>query len=1145
VGASFTVPAGQAIAAMIGCGGGGGAAHSSGSTITGGTGGSGFSTGGNGGEQTTAANQSGGGAGGGSTAVCVYGNSGSPCGTLLAVTSGGGGAGAGGCTGNGGSGGNGNAGAVTGASPSSESNPSAPGGASTGQGFGGGGGASDSGKQAAGGGGGGGLGAPSGTANAVTTGGTGAAVNTAGAGGAVLSGGSGPAGSVGSGPDASGNGANGPTAGTANSNHQGGGGGGAGYYGGGSGAANTCTLFPALGSGGGGAGSSWVATSQLTSFTNGTNPSFTAGSATGTACGVHTTQGTSGATNGAGGNGTTASGIASANAGCPGNVTLTWSALPGAPTGVTGVAASGQITGSWTAPTDSGTASITGYTVTATPLPSGSAVSHTFNSTATTETLTGLTNGTSYNFSVAAVTSVGTGPPGNASNNPITVGVAPAITSGASTTFTEQVAGSFTVTSTGAPTAGLSATGALPSGVTFVDNHNGTATLAGTPAPGTAGTYPLTITASNGVGSNATQSFTLTVDSPAHITSADHTTFFELVAGSSFTVTSTGSPTPSVGETGALPTGVTFVDNGNGTATLSGTPASGTGGIYHLTITATNGVGSPATQSFTLTVDSGPAITSINHTTFTENFAGSFTVTSTGVPDAALSETGALPSGVTFVDNGDGTASLSGTPAVGAGGIYHVTITASNGIGTDATQSFTLTVDSPAHITSADHTTFTEQVAGAFTVISTGVPDATVSSTGTLPSGVTFTDNGDGTATLAGTPASGTAGAYPLSITASNGVGLAANQSFTLTVNRPPTITSADNTTLTEQVAGSFTVTSDGSPDAAMSETGALPSGVTFTDNGDGTATLGGTPAVGTAGTYSLTITADNGVGSPAHQSFTLTVNAAPAITSADHATFTTGHAGSFTITTTGAPTPTVSKTGSLPSGLSFVDNGDGTATISGTAATGSTGDYLLTITASNGVGTDATQAFTLTVNSVPIITSAPMATFTVGTMGTFTVHTTGSPYPAITETGDMPNGVSLTDNGNGTATIAGTPADGSAGSYGFFLTANNGVGNPASQGFTLTVSGFEITTSSLLPGTEGSSYKYSLQATGGTTPYAWSLIKGEGPLPKGLKLNKKSGLIHGHIHSPSGTYTFTVRVLDAQRPVADEATKTLAIRVN
>jgi len=52
---------------------------------------------------------------------------------------------------------------------------------------------------------------------------------------------------------------------------------------------------------------------------------------------------------------------------------------------------------------------------------------------------------------------------------------------------------------TRSPTASISESGALPSGITFTDNHDGTATLAGTPAAGTGATYPLTLTASNGV----------------------------------------------------------------------------------------------------------------------------------------------------------------------------------------------------------------------------------------------------------------------------------------------------------------------------------------------------------------------------------------------------------------------------------------------------------------------------------------------------------------------------------------------------------------------------------------------------------------------------------------------------------------------
>src|SRR5207248_220709 len=109
-------------------------------------------------------------------------------------------------------------------------------------------------------------------------------------------------------------------------------------------------------------------------------------------------------------------------------------------------------------------------------------------------------------------------------------------------------------------------------------------------------------------------------------------------------------------------------------------------------ITASHGVGSDATQNFTLTVNQAPAITSANSTTLTVGPAGSFRVTTTGFPAPSLSESGALPSGVTFTDNGNGTATLSGTPPVGSAGSYPLTFTAHNGVGTDATQSFTLVV---------------------------------------------------------------------------------------------------------------------------------------------------------------------------------------------------------------------------------------------------------------------------------------------------------------------------------------------------------------------------------------------------------------------------------------------------------------------
>jgi hypothetical protein len=90
-----------------------------------------------------------------------------------------------------------------------------------------------------------------------------------------------------------------------------------------------------------------------------------------------------------------------------------------------------------------------------------------------------------------------------------------------------------------------------------------------------------------------------------------------------------------------------------------------------------------------------PSITSVAAASFRVGEASAFTVTTTGLPTAVLSAIGALPSGVSFIDNGDGTASFSGTPEVGTDGSYPIQVDASNGTLPDAEQSFTLTVQAP------------------------------------------------------------------------------------------------------------------------------------------------------------------------------------------------------------------------------------------------------------------------------------------------------------------------------------------------------------------------------------------------------------------------------------------------------------------
>ena len=259
-----------------------------------------------------------------------------------------------------------------------------------------------------------------------------------------------------------------------------------------------------------------------------------------------------------------------------------------------------------------------------------------------------------------------------------------------------------------------------------------------------------------------------------------------------------------------------------------------------------------------------------------------------------------LPSGlsVSYASNRSKVVKVTKNGTLKAAGSGIATITATVRYhGATTSTSFTVDV-APLQITSNPSTVFQVGQAGTFTVSTGASPTATLTERGALPAGITFTDNGDGTATIAGTAPS-RAGTYPITITAKNGTSPTVKQVFLLYIGTPPTITSAAQAQLVQGSAGTFTISTSGFPAADITESGNLPTGVSLTDNGDGTATLSGTPAADTAGTYSITVTAANGL-TPATQTLTLTVlHAAPTATTAVLAgtTSVTRHYGTFTFT--------------------------------------------------------------------------------------------------------------------------------------------------------------------------------------------------------------------------------------------------------
>ncbi|MDW5598830.1 S8 family serine peptidase, partial [Conexibacter stalactiti] len=98
----------------------------------------------------------------------------------------------------------------------------------------------------------------------------------------------------------------------------------------------------------------------------------------------------------------------------------------------------------------------------------------------------------------------------------------------------------------------------------------------------------------------------------------------------------------------------------------------------------------------------------------------------------------------------------------------------------------------------------------------------------------------------------------------------------------------------------------------------------------------------------------------------------APAVTSGASVGFTAGQPGSFTVTTSGAPAPSLTLAGTLPAGVAFRDNGNGTATVAGTPAATANGTYAVQLAASNGLEPGGAQTLTIAVAPVAVPPTPP-----------------------------------------------------------------------------------------------------------------------------------------------------------------------------
>lgn len=323
---------------------------------------------------------------------------------------------------------------------------------------------------------------------------------------------------------------------------------------------------------------------------------------------------------------------------------------------------------------------------------------------------------------------------------------------------------SYQITTSPAAPAGTvyGATG-LPTGISI---NASSGLISGTPI--TAGTYNGTISLTD---SGITDNFSvvLVVDpalgTPA-ITSATTASGTAGSAMSTYTVTASNSPTSF--NIGTLPPGLTL--GGSATApTITGTPT--TAGTYSISLSANNAIGTGGTTTLTVTIAPAgpvPAITSATTAATALNTAFTYNITASNSP-VSFSAVG-LPLGLSVNTT---TGAITGTPTVG--GVYNVTLSATNNNGTGPGKNLSLAVGPVAVITSASSASATVGKTFSFSLTASNSPSSfNVSG---LPPGLSVNASTGG---ITGTPT--TAGAFTVSTSANNATGTGASSTLTINV---------------------------------------------------------------------------------------------------------------------------------------------------------------------------------------------------------------------------------------------------------------------------------------------------------------------------------------------------------------------------
>ncbi len=720
----------------------------------------------------------------------------------------------------------------------------------------------------------------------------------------------------------------------------------------------------------------------------------------------------------------------------------------------------------------------------------------------------------------------------------------------------------------------LTVTSATAPNGTVVINANGTVTY--TPNANFNGTDTITYSISDGNGGTSTATVTVTIapvnDAPVVSTpisaqnNPDSATVSIPVAGNFSDV---DRDTLSFAATG-LPAGLTINPvTGVISGTIDRAASQVNGGVYTVTVTASDGKGGSVTNSFSWTVTNPPPVAANDTASTNEDTPVIVSVlTNDSDPDGdPLTVTSASAPNGTVVINANGTVTY--TPRANFNGTDTITYTISDGNGGTSTATVTVTIapvnDAPVvaaplpNLANPDADTISVPVAGNFSDVD-GNP-LTFTATG-LPDGLTINAAGVISGTINRNASQPSGGIYTVTVTANDGNGGTVSSTFVWTVTNPAPVATNDTASTNEDIAVIVSVlTNDSDPDGdPLTVTSATAPNGTVVINANGTVTY--TPNANFNGTDTITYTISDGNGGTSTATVTVTVapvNDAPVNTDPLVSRANTDGQSGISVDVRGSfadvdGNPLTYTATGLPAGLTISPAGIITGTINRNASQPNGGVYSVTVTANDGNGGTATSTFTWTItNPAPTaandsitINEDPAAPAVINVLGN-DVDPDADPLTVTSATAT--NGT-VTINPDGTLNY--TPRVNFNGTDTITYTISDGNGGTSTARVTVTVNPVNDA-----PVTTGLPDLYDIDNTAVSIPLgsAFSDIDGNtltfvaSGLPAGVTINPATGEITGTIDinasvggpASNGVYSVTVTANDGTTTTSTTFTWTVS----